>query len=181
MGSKFNKIFLLVALSIVLTNQASYALPFNDDLVDTQPKTGELIRPEPLDSIPIGASERYVESQVAALAFTNPNRPTSIAIERGKRLYMINCSQCHGAWSDGAFHAPAIKPVEWIRQPDILAPDYALRPDGFFFSAIHFGFGLNMPAYGNRLSISENWDLISYLRSVQKERDEKSKSQMEKK
>ena len=129
----------------------------------------------------MGASERYIESQTAALGLTNPNRATPISLERGKRLYKINCSQCHGVWEDGAFHAPAIKPKEWMRQPEILGADYLLRPDGFFFTAIHYGFGLNMPSYGNRLSINEHWDIISYLRTVQKEREQKDKNQTEKK
>lgn len=174
-----NKLKLILALLIGSAN--AFALPFSDDLVDTQPKSGQLIRPEPSDSIPIGASERYVESQTASLAFTNPNRPTAIGLGRGKRLYEINCAQCHGSWKGGAFVPPAIKPVEWLRQPEVLAPNYLNFPDGFFFTAIHFGFGLNMPSYGNRLSINEHWDIVSYLRSVQKERDDLAKAQMEKK
>lgn len=175
-----NKIKILF-ITLLLASANCFALPFSDDLVGTQPKTGQLIRPEPTDSIPIGSSDRYVESQTASLAFTNPNRPTAIALERGKRLYEINCSQCHGAWKGGAFIPPAIKPAEWLRQPEILAANYLSFPDGFFFTAIHFGFGLNMPSYGNRLSINEHWDLVSYLRSVQKERETLAKSQMEKK
>lgn len=158
-------------LSLLVATFA-FALPFNDEMVSTQPKTGQIMRGEPKDSIPIGG--RYVVPAQEVLTLTNPNKkPSDIQLQRGKRLYKANCTQCHGIYQDGKYHPGAVQP--WIMGLDLSTEDMASKPDGHFFGSIHYGFPAVgdvkvMNPYGYKFSIEEHWDIVSFIRSMQAER-----------
>jgi hypothetical protein len=43
------------------------------------------------------------------------------------------------------------------------------KTDGHYYGVLQFGFGL-MPAIGWKMSPSEHWNIISYVRQVQQKR-----------
>lgn len=88
---------------------------------------------------------------------------TDSSVARGKRKFAKTCMPCHGAVmaGDGTV-APKFMPP-----PDLLAQTTRERKDGYIFSYIRHG-GMIMPSYGAQVTADEAWDLIHYIRSMQK-------------
>lgn len=173
MGSSMKKIIILTAL--ILVADAALALPFNSDMVDTQMKTGEVMRPKPLGSVPIGSLKNRVMTADEAAALTNPHPDDAGSIENGERLFMVNCLPCHGniavrPYKKGLVAEAIVQNigVDMNKPPDITVEMYR-RPqmsDGALYGRIHLGFGMMYPV-GWKLSEDEHWDLVNYVRKVQ--------------
>lgn len=78
-------------------------------------------------------------------------------VSKGREVYDKNCQICHGANGKGVV-------------PD--APDFSfgeelIKPDIELFNAISLGKGMS-PAYRGILSEEEIFDVISYLRMLQR-------------
>jgi mono/diheme cytochrome c family protein len=88
---------------------------------------------------------------------------TDSSIARGHRKFMKTCMPCHGVVmaGDGTV-APKFMPP-----PDLLAQTTRERKDGYIFSYIRHG-GMIMPSYGAQVTADEAWDLIHYIRYMQK-------------
>jgi len=88
---------------------------------------------------------------------------TDESIARGMRKFRKTCIPCHGIVmaGDGTV-APKFMPP-----PDLLAQTTRDRKDGYIFSYIRHG-GMIMPSYGAQVTVDEAWDLIHYIRSMQK-------------
>ena len=153
----------------LLAPLSARALPFNDDMVATQMRTGSIMKPKSPNSIPVGSlSMRLSSAQEAeSLGLTNPKQATAEVLVNGKRLYSVNCGPCHGDISQKNWQpGPAGLKFELKQPPNIGTGDFKNRSDASIFSTIHLGFGL-MPRLGWKLSTDERWDVISYIRSVQ--------------
>jgi cytochrome c oxidase cbb3-type subunit 3 len=89
-----------------------------------------------------------------------PSTPDSIA--QGRRSYQRLCSRCHGPQgkgdgSGGGGAQPAdLTDDKW---------DYG-SSDGEIFAAIHDGTSIDMEGYAERLSDTDIWNLVNYLRSI---------------
>jgi mono/diheme cytochrome c family protein len=70
---------------------------------------------------------------------------------------------CHGKVMAGDGPVAAM----FMPPPDLLAQTTRDRKDGYIFSYIRHG-GMVMPSYGAQVTAAEAWDLIHYLRSMQK-------------
>jgi mono/diheme cytochrome c family protein len=155
--------FVVVAM---LLPSVALALPFNTDLYHGQPLTGEVMRPKAKDSIPMGALARRVESKEVAASLENPILADALSVTNGERLFAINCTPCHGNFADGK--QVSMGPVaKYMPGPDLTAQLYKDRNDGFFYGTIHFGGMALMPAYGYKLSPTEHWDIVNYIRKFQ--------------
>jgi mono/diheme cytochrome c family protein len=88
---------------------------------------------------------------------------TDSSIARGERKFKVTCVPCHGPKmeSNGPV-APLFMPP-----PDLLAQATRDRKDGYIFSYIRHG-GAVMPSYGAQVTAAEAWDLIHYIRHMQK-------------
>jgi mono/diheme cytochrome c family protein len=82
-------------------------------------------------------------------------------VEKGKQLFNTFCIPCHGPDAKGGHLHPAIAP------PDLTQETYRTRGDGFFFYRITFGTSV-MPGYGHAISAHERWQIVRYLRTLQK-------------
>lgn len=142
---------------------ASSALPFNQDMVGNQLVTGAIMRPKSPGSVALGSLERRVESYNDALELKNPIAGDERSTVNGKRLFEINCQVCHGRWENGKHIGNTLQVIPAM---DLTIPLYKEKTDGAIFGAVHFGKGL-MPAYGWKLSTTEHWDLVNYVRRVQ--------------
>lgn len=101
----------------------------------------------------------------AETQLNNPfNSPGKIEAhkEKGKALFNIYCAVCHGQDAKGEGHLVDVFP----RPPDLTAEVYKNRKDGFFFHRITFGSAI-MQGYGHSISVSERWDIILHLRTLQ--------------
>ena len=92
------------------------------------------------------------------------------SLDRGKTLYDLNCSLCHG--SQGKGDGPVA--AELIRKPPDLTSDrIRAYSDGDTFliitNGVNPGAGVKggMPALRENLSVGERWDVVNYMRSLQ--------------
>lgn len=114
-------------------------------------------RTVPADSVPVGGRELL--SQQGPLSAPPP--AGAAEVEHGKNLYRINCSFCHGL-QEGK---PG--PVGQHLQPPPPSLEKALLQafqDADIYRFISFGFG-RMPPFRDRLSSTERWALVRYLRT----------------
>src|SRR5207245_2752359 len=91
-----------------------------------------------------------------------PYQATAIAM--GAALYQTNCAVCHG--TTGAGDGPGGGRL--LRRPaDLRAPHTAQHTAGDLFWWITHGIPLAaMPAFGDRVSEEERWDLVNFLRAL---------------
>jgi mono/diheme cytochrome c family protein len=91
----------------------------------------------------------------------NPVPATEESLAQGKMLFDINCAMCHGQTS--AERGPVGKKLT----PPPPGLDHDLmqsRSDFHVFNAITSGFG-RMPAFQDKLSPPERWNIVNYLRA----------------
>ena len=91
----------------------------------------------------------------------NPVAASPESASAGKRVYTRMCGRCHGAEGKGDGTA-ATAPV-----PDLTDAqwDYG-SSDGEIFSVIHDGVSADMDGYAARLSDTDIWNVVNYVRSV---------------
>lgn len=93
---------------------------------------------------------------------SNPIRADAASIARGQTLFAQNCVVCHGTSGRGdAPGAASLNP----RPPDFSLPHTAYHSDGSLYNTIHHGSpGSAMPAWGSKLTESQQWDLVNAIR-----------------
>lgn len=141
--------------------------------------------PDMADAPTVKAQENYLDPPDHAVAVNAILYPADIAVAEkelkmpdflshpsrlevnlaaGKKHFETFCSVCHGAAGRGKGTLGSSYPIS---VPDLTRPDLASRQDGFFFIKISKG-GAMMPSYGHAISPNERWQIISYLRTLQK-------------
>jgi len=102
-----------------------------------------------------------------------PSSPESIAA--GKKSYDINCAGCHGPKAEGAEKAGIVLSViedQGGKQPPDLSDDKWDHgsSDGEIFTTITKGVGPQffMAPFKGRISDTDIWNTINYLRSLAK-------------
>ncbi len=89
----------------------------------------------------------------------NPLAGNLQAIQEGRSQFRFNCSMCHGVQAQGTQKAPSLTTGRWAHGGS----------DGELFRTIQHGVpGTLMPAQESILTETETWQVISYLRSLQK-------------
>ncbi len=161
-----------ISLSIVVGVHGAYALPFNDDMVDNQKRTGVIMRGAPEGSVPVGFEAPQPKSKAEAGSLANPVPAEPQSVESGNRLFRVNCYPCHGDISTSPYQPGpvAVNSKGSIPGMDIGDKLYLDKTDGYIYATIHFGGLAIMPGLGWKLSDGEHWDVINYLRSVQRNR-----------
>jgi len=156
----------LVAI-LFASSQNVHALPFNDDMVDVQLRAGSSMRPKSPNSVPLGSLADRLDSKEEAKNWENPLKGDAISTENGRVLFSSNCAACHGDISKTPYEPGLVGKKLILKQPpDISTGDYKNRTDGDLYSTIYLGFGL-MPRVGYKLSSTEKWDIVNYIRKVQ--------------
>ena len=94
----------------------------------------------------------------------NPVRFTELSVDRGKRLFQIQCVLCHGVNADGKGDFTG---VYGVHPPDFTNPDVlGKRTDGELFYIIGAGTE-KMPGKHMQLTEEQRWDVVNYLRAVE--------------
>jgi mono/diheme cytochrome c family protein len=97
-----------------------------------------------------------------AAKIRNPVAATPESIAAGKRSYARLCGRCHGPEGKGDGTAatgaqpPDLSDAKW---------DYG-GSDGEIFSVIHDGTSADMDGYAARISETEIWNVVNYLRTL---------------
>lgn len=89
--------------------------------------------------------------------------PTPQSIDRGRALFGSHCAVCHG--TEGRGDGPAAGGL--LQRPaDLAGAHTADHTPGDLFWWISHGLGLAMPAFGDRLSVDDRWDLVNFVRTL---------------
>ncbi|MBT9582113.1 c-type cytochrome [bacterium] len=96
--------------------------------------------------------------------WVNPVKPTAEALERGDKLFTINCAQCHGAKGGGDGKVGEV----CAPKPPAIGTKYnnASKSDGFFYFRIYSGQG-QMPPFGYKLTPEEISSIVLHMRKLQ--------------
>ncbi len=97
----------------------------------------------------------------------NPLPLQADVVQRGAALFQTNCSMCHGQGGRGDGPAAAgLNP----KPADLTAEHVDDHTDGDIFWWLNYGIaGTAMPSFEQRLSDSERWALIRFIRSLRHE------------
>lgn len=94
----------------------------------------------------------------------NPVEADARSLANGHRLYQVNCTVCHGELGDANSPMRQLSP-NYGFAPAINGAVTAARSDGYLWGMLRNGRGL-MANY-NRISESERWDIVNYVRGLQ--------------
>ena len=114
-------------------------------------------------SVPTTGKDWQTDRAVLEATFHNPEPMSDSSVARGQRKFMKTCIPCHGVSMKGDGPVAA----KFVPPPDILGAQTRSRADGFIYSYIRHG-GAIMPSYGAQVTQQEAYDLINFIRSMQK-------------
>ena len=101
-------------------------------------------------------------SPAQSAAKKNPITSTGDSIAAGQKIYSKTCMTCHGKGGDA--DGPAVIELN-IHPAKLSDPQLATESDGSLFWKITTG-KKPMPAYGKRLSETDRWNLVNYVRTL---------------
>jgi mono/diheme cytochrome c family protein len=102
----------------------------------------------------------------------NPVKPTETSLAEGKKLYGYQCAMCHGEKGDGK--GDMVESMK-LTLKDYTSPE-ALKglTDGTLYYILEKGKG-KMPSQEGRMSATQKWILVNYIRSFAKKTGEAPK------
>ena len=103
-------------------------------------------------------------SPASSAAKKNPIASTPESLAAGQKIYLKTCASCHGKSGDA--DGPAVIELN-IHPAKLSNPQLATESDGSLFWKITTG-KKPMPAYGKRISETDRWNLVNYIRTLQK-------------
>lgn len=156
----FAVVLLIIAGSGLIMGGAVYS-NWTRNMAD-QPKLmpGELPLPMPAGTLPRSGGELARTLQEGS-RMKNPAAPAPESIARGKALFGIYCTPCHGP--EGAGDGP-VGP-KFIPATDLRQSATQQKSDGYMAHYIGHG-GAIMPSYGEAIAVEERWDIVNYIRTL---------------
>ncbi len=109
-------------------------------------------------------SKEKWSAPVAEAQKKNPVAATESALAAGQKIYSKTCATCHGKSGDA--DGPAVIELN-IHPAKLSDPQLAMESDGALFWKITTG-KKPMPTYGKRLSETDRWHLVNYIRTLPK-------------
>ncbi|MEJ2737051.1 MAG: DUF3341 domain-containing protein [Anaerolineae bacterium] len=136
-------------------------IPFPSQMVD-QDSVGYVQGPRL--AVPAGVIPVQGPVLLADQPALEPVPATADSLQRGEVLYGIDCVVCHGVAGTGngtlsGFFTPP--------PADLTSQHVQELPDADIFLAITQGRG-DMPRLAENLNLSQRWDVVNYVRSLQK-------------
>jgi mono/diheme cytochrome c family protein len=101
-----------------------------------------------------------------AAKLKNPVAVSAESIAAGKQLYTRYCAVCHGVNATGGSGSDISPPA-----PDLTDKEWKHgSSDGEIFTVVKNGVppDLNMEPWGDRIKDPDIWNLVNYLRSIEK-------------
>lgn len=102
--------------------------------------------------------------ELMTIRLHNPLQPTPENLAHGQHLFETDCAPCHGVKGKGdgtVVHLLQHKPA------NLMTGVSKNLPDGYIYGYIRNG-GIWMPSYNDAMSSQERWQVVVYLRSLQK-------------
>jgi mono/diheme cytochrome c family protein len=110
----------------------------------------------------------YAAIPVEAAKKENPVKPTPESLARARKWWALDCEMCHNKSGDGK--------GETAREMKLTMVDFTDpatlkdHTDGELYWIIKNGHN-DMPAEGPRITTEQGWDLVNYVRSLGKKKD----------
>jgi mono/diheme cytochrome c family protein len=139
------------------------SVPFAAGNFPAAPGEVNVGQPEGLGEVlpPFTPFDLFDEAEVV-VGLRNPVPPDGASLDRGEEMFLRFCAPCHGA--DGA--GPGyVYPAGMPAYP-LISDRVKGFTDGYIYGMIRVGRGL-MPAYGDRISHFDRWNIVNYLRVLQ--------------
>jgi mono/diheme cytochrome c family protein len=108
-----------------------------------------------------GAAEKWM-APAAEARKKNPVAVSESSLAMGQKIYVKRCLACHGKTGNGDGPNAADLGIHPAKLSD---PVIRQETDGELFWKITVG-KKPMPNYGTRLSLTDRWNVINYLRSL---------------
>ncbi len=105
--------------------------------------------------------------QPVVQALPNPVAPDEASVARGEVLFNRFCAVCHGAAGIGA-QANIIEKYPLLVAYNLSGPVVAGYSDGYIYGIMRVGRGL-MPPYGHQISHFDRWNIVNYVRVLQRQ------------
>lgn len=100
-------------------------------------------------------------SAADAKALKSPTPYSKTSIDKGKRLFLQNCTGCHG--DDGKAELAVIAEATNLTEPKGYKDG---TTEGELFRNIRDGAGSQMPPFKDTLNEQQTWDLVNFVRSL---------------
>ena len=130
---------------------------------------GKTLRNPVEGTIPIGYQpylyKKTDEDRIkAGLALVNPYESTDQNLARGKQVYTIFCSNCHGEKGDGQGYLYTSKKYPYP-PGNLLTPKVRNNPEGEIFHVITVGYGV-MGSHGYMIRPEDRWKASMYVKDI---------------
>lgn len=109
------------------------------------------------------AYKKWVAPETATHV-SNPIAGNQSVLPEGKKIYMSNCSPCHG--NNGKGDGPAAAALN-PKPADHTSTALLSETDGSLYWKISEG-RKPMPSYKKALTDAQRWELVNYIRSISK-------------
>jgi mono/diheme cytochrome c family protein len=101
----------------------------------------------------------------AETANVDPNLPqTEFVLARGQNRFNVFCAACHNY--DAKSNSILVQRGQWPGIPDLTREQTAALSNARIFHIISAGQNL-MPSYADKISVTDRWAIIRYLRTLQ--------------
>jgi len=129
---------------------------------------GKTLQPPVEGTIPRGYMKYQYEKNdtdrvKAGITVHNPLEPTSQNLERGKKIYTVYCSSCHGDQGNGQGRLFTSKKYPYP-PANLLSDKMQNVPDGEIYHVITVGWGI-MAEHGSMIRPDDRWKAVLYIRN----------------
>lgn len=130
---------------------------------------GKTMRNPVEGTIPVGYQPYLYEKNdtdrvEAGLALINPYESNAKNLERGKQVYNVYCTSCHGDQGDGKGFLFTSKKYPYP-PANLLTDKIRNNPEGEIYHVITVGFGV-MPQHGSQVRPEDRWKVAMYIKEV---------------
>ncbi|HCY41674.1 MAG TPA: cytochrome C [Prolixibacteraceae bacterium] len=130
---------------------------------------GKTMRNPVEGTIPVGYQPYLYEKNdtdrvEAGLALINPYESNAKNLERGKLVYNVYCTSCHGDQGDGKGFLFTSKKYPYP-PANLLTDKIRNNPEGEIYHVITVGFGV-MPQHGSQVRPEDRWKVAMYIKEV---------------
>lgn len=133
---------------------------FNDGKTMQPPVPGTI----PREFVPYAYDKTDEDRALAAATLVNQFEVTKENLDRGERIYVIFCMQCHGKKGDGL--GPLYINKKYTYPPaSLLSEKMMPANEGDIYHVISIGYGI-MAEHGSMIQPNDRWKITTYVKEV---------------
>ncbi len=164
----------ILGAAVLALAPSAWSFPWDIDMYRGSPvqPLSRAPRVMPSDTMPVNRGEAPMSTEQMTVKLKNPLTATEENLSHGRDLFLTNCAPCHG--ESGVGNGPVAFLLK--HQPKNLVTGQSKDlPDGYIYGVIRNGI-LLMPSYADAMSSSERWQVVLYVRSLQRGAAEQNKT-----